>query len=111
MRPILIHTHHFPPQGYNAITLFPFVFHNEPQMNERELRHETIHLWQQLLLLVVLFYVLYLFFWLIGLLRYRNLYHAYRSIPFERSAYRLDSSPSLPWHIQSFDWIRCLKMT
>lgn len=109
MIPLLIYTRHFPPRGYNAITLFPFVFHNEPRMTECELRHETIHLWQQLMLIVVLFYVLYLLFWLLGLLRYRNHYRAYRSIPFERSAYRLESRRDLRWSTMAFDWLRCLK--
>ena len=109
MKPLLIHTRHFPPRGYSAITLFPFVFHNEPRMTERELRHETIHLWQQLFLLVVPFYILYLLFWLYGLLRYRNHDLAYHSIPFERSAYRLESRKDLRWSTMAFDWLRRLK--
>lgn len=109
MRPILIHTRHFPPRAYNAITLAPFVFYNCDVLPDRTLRHETIHLYQQLSLLVVPFYVLYLLFWLYGLLRYRNHDRAYRSIPFERSAYRLEAHADLRWSTMSFDWLRCLK--
>lgn len=36
----------------------------------REVRHETVHLWQYELLLMVRFYVLYLLFRVVVLLRY-----------------------------------------
>ena len=108
MKPLLIHTRHFPPRGYSAITLAPFVFYNVDTLPERTLRHETIHLYQQLFLLVVPFYVLYILFWLLGLLRYRNHGRAYRAIPFERSAYRLESRRDLRWSTMAFDWLRCL---
>ena len=106
MKPLFIHTRHFPPRGYSAITLFPFVFHNEKKLSARTLRHETVHLYQQAALLVLPFYLLYLIFWLIGLVRYHNWDRAYRSIPFERSAYRLESHPSLPAKTLAFDWLR-----
>lgn len=108
MKPLLIHTRHFPPGDYRAITLFPCVLYKGPALTAREVRHEAVHLWQQAALLVVPFYVLYLFFWLLGLVRYRSWYRAYRAIPFECSAYRLETSPTLPWHTQAFDWLRCL---
>lgn len=105
----MIHTRCFPPRGYYAITLFPFVFYKGRPLNRRELRHETVHLWQQLTLLVVLFYLLYGLFWLWGLLRYRSGDKAYRAIPFERSAYRLEARETLGWREMAFDWIRCLR--
>lgn len=106
MKPILIHTRHFPPRGYSAITLFPFVFYNGEVLTECEVRHETVHLYQQAALLVAPFYLLYLIFWLICLVRYRNWERAYRAIPFERSAYRLESQPSLSAKTMVFDWLR-----
>lgn len=108
MRPLLIRTRRFPPRSYSAITLFPFVFYNDDTLPDRTLRHETVHLYQQICLLVVPFYVLYLVFWFYGLLRYRNHDRAYRSIPFERSAYRLEGCTGLRWHTMAFDWLRCL---
>ena len=108
MKPLLVHTRHFPPHSYSAITLFPFVFHNERHLTERELQHETVHMWQQMMLLIVFFYVLYLLFWLVGLARYRNHDRAYRSIPFERSAYRLEGHNNTRWSIMAFDWLHCL---
>ena len=108
MRPLTIHTRKFPPRGFYAVTLFPVIFHKGEKLSEHELRHETVHLWQQAALLVVPFYVLYLLFWLIGLLRYRNHDRAYRNIPFERSAYRLEGRTDLRWRTMAFDWLRCL---
>ncbi len=104
---LLVHTRHFPFGSYHAITLFPFIFY-KGHLSARDLRHERIHLWQQFCLLVVPFYVLYLLFWLLGLLRHRNHDRAYRAIPFERSAYRLESRKHLPWSTMAFDWLRCL---
>ena len=109
MRPLLINTRRFPLHDYRAITLFPFVFYKGEPLTDRELRHETIHLYQQLFLLIVPFYLLYLLFWLFALLRHRNWYRAYRAIPFERSAYRLESQPLIPVKTMAFHWLRCIR--
>lgn len=108
MRPLIIHTRHFPPGDYHAITLFPVIFYNGKRLTERDLQHETVHLWQQVALLVVLFYLLYLLFWIVNLVRYRDRFRAYREIPFERSAYRLEGIPPKKPLQQAFDWIKCL---
>lgn len=105
---LLVNTRRFPPRRFHAITLFPFVFYNGQPLNGREVRHETVHLWQQAALLLVGFYVLYFVFWLIGLLRYRNRYRAYREIPFERSAYILESKSDVNPIRQSYHWITCI---
>ena len=108
MKPLLIHTRHFPFGTYRAITLFPVILYKGRPLTGREERHERIHLWQQAVLLVVPFYVLYVLFWLVGLVRYRDTYRAYRSIPFERSAYALESCPALTRRRMAFDWMRRL---
>ena len=105
---LLVNTRRFPPRRFHAITLFPFVFYNGQPLNGREVRHETVHLWQQAALLLVGFYVLYFVFWLIGLLRYRNRDRAYREIPFERSAYILESESDVSPARQSYHWITCI---
>lgn len=102
-----IHTRHFPPKGFTAITLFPFVFYNSDTLSDRNLRHETIHLWQQAFSLVLPFYLLYLVFWVTGLLRYRDTNKAYRMIPFEKSAYRLEDEREISWVRKAFDWLYC----
>lgn len=102
----MIHTRHFPRRGFHAITLFPVVFYRDGELSQEEVRHETVHLWQQAMLLVVGFYVLYLFFWVVGLIRYRDTNKAYRTIPFERSAYQLESRKELtPWEM-GWGWWR-----
>lgn len=106
MRPMTIHTKCFPARKFHAITLFPFIFFNGQPLTEREIRHETIHLWQQVVLLVAPFYVLYFLFWIVNLLRFRNLDRAYREIPFERSAYRLENQAKLTWKAKAFDWLK-----
>ncbi len=105
MRPLLVHTRRFPPRDFHAITLFPFVFYNGRPLSEIELRHETIHLWQQASLLFVGFYLLYFLFWLAALIRYRDTFRAYRSIPFERYAYDHESTPRLTPLQMSFGWL------
>lgn len=109
MKPILVHTRNFPPRGYHAITIFPFVFYTGKTLTPTEIRHETVHLWQQLALLLIPFYLLYLVFWLYGIVLYRNTSRAYYEIPFERSAYKLENMPDQKSFIQSFDWLKCLK--
>ena len=106
MRPMTIYTKCFPARKFHAITLFPFIFFNGRPLSECEVRHETIHLWQQAVLLVVPFYVLYFLFWIVNLLRFRNLDRAYREIPFERSAYRLENKVDLTWKVKAFDWLK-----
>ena len=48
MKPLLIRTRRFPPRNYHAITLFPFILYKGKALTRRDLRHETVHLWQQL---------------------------------------------------------------
>ncbi|MFD2542214.1 hypothetical protein ACFSSB_07785 [Lacinutrix gracilariae] len=77
------------PKGYTGITLFPFVFlkHSSLKQNKILLNHEKIHFKQQLELLVIPFYILYVFEFFIRLLTCRNWQQAYRNISFEREAY------------------------
>lgn len=109
MTHFLIHTRRLPPRAYHAITIFPFVFYNGEPLRAQELRHETVHLWQQLVLLILPFYLLYLLFWLYGLIKFRNHDRAYMSIPFERSAYELESEIKLSPRRCMFHWISKIK--
>lgn len=103
---MIVHTRHFPPRDFKAITLFPVIFYKGGSLSEKDLCHETVHLWQQATLLVVPFYIMYVAFWIVGLLRYRDSYRAYREIPFERSAYALESLSRQTWWRQAFGWVR-----
>lgn len=87
-----------------AITLYPFIFCEE-EMDPFTLNHERIHFQQQKELWIVGFYVLYVYYWLKGKLKYKmNDRQAYLNIPFEIEAYSndtdfeyLDSRPKHNW--------------
>ena len=78
------------PKGYSGLTLFPFVLlkYNKLKTDYVLINHEKIHLRQQLELLILPFYVLYLLEFLVRLCQYENWHLAYRNISFEREAYR-----------------------
>lgn len=77
------------PRGYIGITIFPFMFLKTQSLKHNVvlLNHEKIHLRQQLELLVIPFFVIYILEFLIRLIKYRNWNLAYRNISFEREAY------------------------
>ena len=86
-----------------AITLWPFIISKE-EMSEDVLRHETIHIAQQKELFVILFYLLYGWDYLKGMIKYKDKQKAYFQIRFEQEAYEfmykedyLDNRPKYNW--------------
>jgi beta-lactamase regulating signal transducer with metallopeptidase domain len=77
----------------NGIALFPFIFIRKPEDRENKIliNHEKIHLRQQLELLVIFFYILYVIEYYYWLLKLKNKNLAYRRISFEREAYANES--------------------
>ena len=75
-------------------------------LSEATRRHETTHFQQQIELLFVGFYVLYLAFWLYGLIKYRNGKKAYRESPFEREAYRNEVDVDYLASRPRFGWVK-----
>ena len=81
-----------------GIVLFCFVFLNKRSklLNKEEiatlLNHERIHVRQQLELLILPFFIIYVAEWLILLLKYQNKHLAYRNISFEKEAYDMAGS-------------------
>jgi hypothetical protein len=82
-----------------AITIAPFgVYVNQKystveNLTPRTRRHEgSIHWPQQLELLIIFFYILYLLEWIIKFFIYGR--KAYRNISFEREAYDNDDDPN-----------------
>lgn len=69
-----------------AITLYPFIIIKD-RGNEITINHEKIHLAQQRELFVLGFYVLYVYYWMIGKVKGLSNDAAYMNIPFEREAY------------------------
>ena len=77
------------PKWVRGITLFPFIVLSE-KLDRNDvvlLNHEKIHIRQQLEMLVLPFFVIYLTEFFIGYMKYRNSNLAYRNISFEREAY------------------------
>lgn len=88
-----------------AITLWPFIFIRD-EGNQITINHESIHIKQQKELLVLGFYILYVLFWLVGVVKYRNFQKAYYEIPFEREAYRNQSDWVYLLNRKRHAWIR-----
>ena len=91
MKPIIIQNSKIPVYlsifiNIYAITLFPFIISRD-EMSDATINHEKIHIEQQRELLVVFFYILYIWYWLIGKVKGMTNDDAYMNIPFEREAY------------------------
>ena len=83
------------PKGYVALTVFPFVFLREAKSRQNEvlIRHERIHIRQQMDMLVVPFFLWYFAAYLLKLIRFKNHNLAYRNISFEKEAYANENNP------------------
>ena len=76
----------FSPINITAITLGPVVL-SGGEMSKETKNHETIH-WQQYIETGIIgFLILYLIYWIIGLIKYKSGSIAYHRIPFEQEAY------------------------
>ncbi len=86
VKPLLFKFLQNPPQ---AMALFPFILLKKLAFKDDKIliNHERIHLKQEVELLIIPFYILYLLNYLINLLIYKNHYKAYLNICFEREAY------------------------
>ncbi len=79
-----------------GITLFPFIFISTKLSEARKsvlINHERIHIRQQIELLVIPFYIIYLFNYLINLIKYKGHKLAYRNIIFEKEAFLNEGNP------------------
>jgi hypothetical protein len=74
---------------YDAIALWPFVLfkHDKSNVQIHTIRHEKIHIVQQVETGIIFFYAIYFSNYLINLIIYKNHWKAYKNICFEREAY------------------------
>jgi len=95
--------------GISGITLFPFIILSDRTLknNKRTVNHEQIHMRQQLEMLVILFYVVYLVEFGIGLIKYKNRITAYKNISFEKEAYSHDLDLNYLKERRLWAWIIC----
>lgn len=90
----------------NGITLWPFVLCKTAYPDDILLNHERIHLRQQIELLVLPFYIIYLAEWLFYFVQYGNVWKAYRQISFEKEAYAKESNLD---YLKSRKWYASFK--
>jgi hypothetical protein len=90
----------------HGMALFPFILIRDKALkdNHHLINHEKIHIRQQLELLILPFYILYIGHYLFNLVKYRNHDTAYRNICFEREAYTQESDLNYlkVWHFWRF---------
>lgn len=92
----------------NAMALFPFMLFKDRSMlaDKVMVNHEKIHFQQQLELLILPFYVLYLLNYLFNLLRFKNHSLAYFNICFEKEAYANDKNPNYLKTRPFYGWLK-----
>lgn len=95
----------------NGMALFPFILvqKEKSRFDEVMIRHEIIHLRQQLELLVLPFYFFYLANYLYNRTIYSDHHEAYLNIVFEREAYANDAFTDYLQRRKLFSWIRYFK--
>ena len=91
------------PIDIYAITFGPFVW-CRGVMDEETRNHETIHYHQQLELLFIGQWLLYVFYWLKGLIKYKDGEITYRESPFKREAYSNDANLDYLKTRERFAW-------
>ena len=86
-----------------GITLFPFIILNTRLSKiPAKINHETIHIKQQIELLVIFFYIFYILEHIFRVFQYGSFREGYRNISFEREAYanekNLDYLSNRKWY-------------
>jgi hypothetical protein len=86
-----------------GITLFPFIILNTRLSKiPAKINHETIHIKQQIELLVVFFYLWYILEYIFRIFQYSSFKKGYLNISFEREAYtnekNLDYLSNRKWY-------------
>jgi len=109
-RPIFIENSRIPvwlstiaPIEIGSISLAGLVF-SRGYISPVTKRHETIHFQQQLEMLFLPFFLMYVFFWLRGWIKYRDRKSSYYLNPFEREAYINESDENYLSTRKRFAW-------
>ncbi len=103
----LIYNNIIPTKGFVAVNLFGVLFVRKgKKINPFILNHESIHTRQMQEMLFVFFYFFYVFEWMIKCVYYRNSLIAYRSLSFEREAYRYERDLNYLKRRKLFSWVR-----
>lgn len=83
------------PKDILGMALFPFILVRDKRFctDDVLIRHEKIHLRQQLELLIIIFYIWYVLEFFVRWVKYRSRVKAYRTISFEQEAYTHERNP------------------
>ncbi|HET8884856.1 MAG TPA: hypothetical protein VFM70_00735 [Salinimicrobium sp.] len=92
------------PSRFVALAVFPFIFLKTKRLttNKVLINHEKIHLQQQMETLLIFFFVWYFVEFCFYFIKHKNFKKAYRSIRFEKEAYKYEEDLSYlkkrkPW--------------
>lgn len=101
----VIHISFLPMAG---MAIFPFILIKklDYKKHQKFINHEKIHLVQQLELLLIGFYLLYLLNYLFNLFKYRNHNQAYLNIVFEKEAYSMEADLGYIRYRKLWQWIK-----
>ncbi|MEC3905406.1 hypothetical protein VOI54_00095 [Tamlana sp. 2201CG12-4] len=99
------------PKGYLGMTVYPFVFlkTKEAIQDKALVNHESIHLRQQMELLIIPFYLIYGIEFLIKLAQFKNRNTAYRNISFEKEAYLHETNLEYLKHRKIWSFLKYLR--
>ena len=108
----IIRNNIIPFSDFRAMNLFGVLFvRGNAQINERTIRHETIHTAQMKELWYVFFYLWYVTEWLIRLFAFKGRKYAYKNISFEREAYVNQDDLNYFKNRKRFDFVKYIKQT
>lgn len=103
----IIYNNLIPFPGFKCINLFGILFVRKGKILEEEvINHEAIHTKQMKELLWISFYIIYLFEFIIYLIKYGNWTKAYKSVSFEREAYDNEDYLNYLLEREPFAWFK-----
>jgi hypothetical protein len=110
MLPLIFRTKKRIFKYYTGFSFFIFIWVSIHEKDQpRLIRHERIHFHQQLELLFIFHWLLYVTFYSILRLKGQRHYIAYRFNPFELEAYENDNDLTYPEKRKFFSWVKYLK--
>lgn len=108
MKPLIIRSRLIPP--YICVNLFgTFWTRDKSWIDKYVINHERIHTRQQMELLYIPFYLVYLIEWVIRFIQYKEWKTAYMNISFEKEAYKYGHDLTYLKKRKWFAWTKFLK--
>jgi hypothetical protein len=105
--PICIKTEKKLFRQYSGFSFFIFIFYWKGVREKSILiNHELIHFYQQVEMVFIFHWLLYLLFYLIGRVKGKNHDAAYHSIPFEKEAYAFEHDLQYIRQRKLFAWTK-----